>query len=132
MHTDLNVYYPLYRNLFYTPTLHFCFLWKGLVMIWKSEVHENINDFSLHPLTCTKTHYCIWHSSSNSSWETLHSTLLRITHLWSVHLCLWLSTKTLQKTWSWGNLLQMPIDDLRIYSFCIHLSNMSFHFMWKM
>jgi len=24
-------------------------------MTWKSEVHdENINDFSLHPLTCTK------------------------------------------------------------------------------
>jgi hypothetical protein len=68
-------------------------------MIWKSEVHdENINDFSLHPLTCKKRHYCKWQSGSKSSGETLHITLLKITHVQSDHLCLRLSTKTLYKS----------------------------------
>lgn len=44
-------------------------------MIFKSEVHdENINDFSVHPLTCTKRHHCKWQNGSNPSGE--HNTLL--------------------------------------------------------
>jgi hypothetical protein len=58
-------------------------------MILKSEVYdENSNDFSLHPPTCTKRHYCKWQSGSNPSGETLHITLLKITLLQSDHLCL--------------------------------------------
>jgi len=60
-----------------------------MVMIWKSEVNnENIINLSLHPPTCTKRHYCKWQSGSNSSGETLHITLLKITHLQSDHPCL--------------------------------------------
>lgn len=39
-------------------------------MIWKSEVHDkNINDFSPHPLTCTKRNYCKWQSGSQFFWR---------------------------------------------------------------
>jgi hypothetical protein len=67
------------------------FFFKGLVMIWKSEVHdENINDFSIHPPTCTKRCYCKCQSGSNSSAQTLHITLLRL-HIYKViiYVCDW-------------------------------------------